>query len=142
MVVAILLLNISLSFYNIWPTPKIRWQGNVSVELAVAVLGLAAWRRLAVRSTSASGASRLPTAFPQARGLRWLAAAWVTLVVGRYLDVMAPALYGRPINLYWDSRHLSAVFAMMTDSIPTLLIAGGLAVSAFRVPGSGSSGRE
>jgi len=126
-VVAILLLNVSLSFYNIWPTPRIRWQGHVSVELAVVVLGLAAWRRSAMRSASTSEASRLPTAFPHAWGLRWLAAAWVALVVGRYLDVMAPALYGRPINLYWDSRHLSAVFAMMTDSIPTLLVAGGLA---------------
>ena len=31
-----------------------------------------------------------------------LAAAWMALVLGRYVDVMSPALYGRPINLYWD----------------------------------------
>ncbi len=125
--VALLLLNVSLSFYNIWPTPRIRWQGHVSVELAAVVLGLALWRAWALRSVSTAEALRMPSAFPQARGLGWLAAAWVVLVVGRYLDVMAPALYGRPINLYWDSRHLSAVFAMMTDSIPPLLVAGGLA---------------
>ena len=73
MVVAILLLNISLSFYNIWPTPKIRWQGNVSVELAAVVLGLAAWRWLGMRSASASTseASGRPTAFPNASSLRW-----------------------------------------------------------------------
>jgi hypothetical protein len=42
-----------------------------------------------------------------------LAVLWVPLVIGRYLDVTVPAIFGRPINLYWDARHLSAVFAML-----------------------------
>ena len=58
------------------------------------------------------------------RVVKALAAVWVALVIGRYLDVMAPALYGRPINLYWDARHLGAVASMMTDSIPATWLAG------------------
>ena len=38
---ALLLLNASLTFGNVWPTPKIRWEPSVSVELAVCVLLLA-----------------------------------------------------------------------------------------------------
>jgi hypothetical protein len=51
----------------------------------------------------------------------------MVLVLGRYVEVMSPALYGRPINLYWDARHLSAVAAMMTDAVstPVLLLAIG-----------------
>ncbi len=108
---ALALLNASLTFYDVWPTPAIQWHGHVSVELAAAVLLLAcaAWRR---RDQS-----------PWV--IRGLAAVWMALVLGRYVDVMSPALYGRPINLYWDSRHLSAVAAMMTDAVsaPWLLLA-------------------
>ena len=112
--VAIVLLNLSLTFYNVWPTPRIRWQGHLSAELAAVIVGLAVWL----------GASRVAgpgdRTGPRRRVVKVLAAAWVALVIGRYLDVMAPALYGRPINLYWDARHLSAVASMMTDSIPAI----------------------
>jgi hypothetical protein len=118
--VAIVLLNLSLTFYNVWPTPRIRWQGHLSAELAAVIVGLAVWL----------GASRVAgpggRTGPRRRVVKVLAAAWVALVIGRYLDVMAPALYGRPINLYWDARHLSAVASMLTDSIPPLMIAGAL----------------
>ena len=114
---AIVLLNLSLTFYNVWPTPRIRWQGHLSGELVAAIVGLALWL----------GAGRSPVV--QRRVVKGLAAVWVALVIGRYLDVMAPALYGRPINLYWDARHLSAVASMLTDSIPAGLIAGVLAVT-------------
>ena len=98
--VAIVLLNLSLTFYNVWPTPRIRWQGHISAELAAVIVGLAVWL----------GASRA-TALGDGRGVRRravrvLAAAWVALVIGRYLDVMAPALYGRPINLYLSLIHI------------------------------------
>ncbi len=93
------LLDASLAFKNVWPTPAIRWQGALSVELAVCVLGMAIVQRLSGSLSS--------------RALRWLGAAWVMLVIGRYADVTAPALYGRPINLFWDLRHVSAVAAML-----------------------------
>jgi hypothetical protein len=114
---ALVLLNFSLTFYNVWPTPRIRWQGHLSAELAAVIVGLAVW--LGATGTTA----------PRRRVIKGLAAVWVALVIGRYLDVMAPALYGRPINLYWDARHLGAVASMMTDSIPATWLLGGLAAA-------------
>src|SRR5262249_52739332 len=39
-VAALALLNASLSFHNIWPTPLIAWTGELSIELAIALLAL------------------------------------------------------------------------------------------------------
>ena len=35
---SLVLLNASLTFANVWPTAKIRWESALSVELAAAVL--------------------------------------------------------------------------------------------------------
>src|SRR5207302_10013603 len=46
--IALLLLNASLTFENVWPTPAVHWTGAVSFELALCVLAFAAitrWRR-------------------------------------------------------------------------------------------------
>jgi hypothetical protein len=98
---ALLLLNASLTFANVWPTPAITFGWQLSAELAIAVLLLSG---LAARRPSA----------PSPRLLRWLAALWVILIVGHYADVTAPALYGREVNLFWDVRYVSDVAAMMT----------------------------
>jgi hypothetical protein len=93
------LLDASLAFKNLWPTPAIRWHGALSVELGVCVLAMAlAWAWSGPFSR---------------RALGWLAGVWVALVIVRYADVTAPALYGRPVNLFWDMRHVSAVAAML-----------------------------
>jgi hypothetical protein len=99
MLAALVLLDASLAFKNVWPTPAIRWQGALSVELAVCVLAMALAR---------AWFGRIPR-----RALGWLAGVWVALVIVRYADVTAPALYGRPVNLFWDMRHVSAVAAML-----------------------------
>jgi hypothetical protein len=99
LIAALVVLDASLAFKNVWPTPAIRWQGALSVELAVCVLAMAL-------AYSRHGA--LPR-----RGLAWLGAGWAALVIVRYADVTAPALYGRPVNLFWDMRHVSAVAAML-----------------------------
>jgi hypothetical protein len=110
---ALALLNASLTFRNVWPTPGVEWTSDLSVELAVFVLGLALARR-------AFGAPP--------RGLvAWIAGLWLLLVIGRYADVTAPAIYGREINLYWDVRHLGAVVAMMADAVSPWAAAGALA---------------
>lgn len=98
---ALLLLNASLTFGNVWPTPKIRWETALSVELAVCVL------LLAVAHQRAEHLAR-----------RVLPTLWVLLVAGHYLDVTAPGLYGRDFNLYWDSRHLGNVAAMLARAVP------------------------
>jgi hypothetical protein len=106
---SLLLLNASLTFENVWPTPKIRWGWSLSIELALAVLLLVLARRWA--------------------GLiarRVLPAIWVVLVLGRYLAVTGPGLYGREFNLYWDSAHLGNVAAMLARAAPWWTI--GLAV--------------
>ena len=102
---ALVLLNASLTFENVWPTPWIRWGSAFSVELAVSVVIRAAAHRWAA---------------PLAR--RILPIVWVILVVGRYLAVTAPGLYGREFNLYWDARHLGNVAAMLSGAAPWSLI--------------------
>src|SRR5690242_5589357 len=106
---ALLLLDISLSFENLWPTPAIRWSGGLSIEAALRVLGLAVvvgWRRESLSRPR----------------LRAISAVWALLVIGRYADVTAPALYGREVNLYWDLRYVPDVTAMVVDAAPKWLV--------------------
>src|SRR4030095_4484251 len=91
----LLVLDASLSFASLWPTPGIRWTGQLSVECAVLLAGLAPAGHLRGR--------------PRGWGLRLLAVIWTVLALGRYAAVTSTALFGRDINLYWDSRHFSAV---------------------------------
>jgi hypothetical protein len=115
LVAAIALLNASLSFHNIWPTPAIAWTGELSVEVAIVLLLL---RFVAPRSIASSRT-----------WLRVLAIVWVVLVIGHYADVTTPALYGRDINLYWDARYMPDVAAMVARAAPwRLLIAATAAV--------------
>lgn len=106
---SLVLLNASLTFANVWPTAKIRWEHALSVELAAAVLLLAAAHRWA------GGLAR-----------RVLPTVWVGLVFGHYLDVTAPGLYGREFNLYWDSQHLGNVWAMLVRDVPLWMTASAL----------------
>jgi hypothetical protein len=101
---ALLLLNASLGFENLWPTPGIQWRGTLSLEFAVALLLLTFVR-------------------PSALWIRIISIVWVLLVFGRYADVTAPALYGRDVNLYWDARFMPDVAAMIVRVAPLWLIA-------------------
>jgi hypothetical protein len=97
---AVFLLNASLTFESAWPTPGIRWRGALSLELAVLVLLF-----LAARPWPGARLSR--------PAIRWIAALWLALVVGRYAEVTAAALYGRDINLFWDLRFVPDVVALL-----------------------------
>ena len=108
---ALVLLNASLTFENVWPTPRITWGYAFSIELALAVLLLAAAHRQAWRLA------------------RVLPVLWVVLVAGHYLDVTAPGLYGREFNLYWDGQHLGNVAAMLAAAAPWWQI--GLVITSF-----------
>jgi hypothetical protein len=115
----LVVLDASLSFASLWPTPGIRWTGQLSVECAVLVLGLAlAWH---VRGR------------PPAWALRVLAGVWMLLALGRYAAVTSSALFGRDINLYWDSRHFSAVAAMLARVASPLELAG-VVLAALAIP--------
>lgn len=116
--VALFILNSALTFQNRWPTVGVRWVPELSVELAALLLGLVlvtAWRG------------------PLGRGWRSaVLAVFVVLTLGRYLDVTAPALMGRSIHLYWDSRHIPAVAALLLDRVAGWRVAlGGVALLAL-----------
>jgi phosphoglycerol transferase MdoB-like AlkP superfamily enzyme len=101
---ALLFLDVSLTFENKWPTPAVRWRGELSIELAVCLLLLALlWRPVSSASRRTAGV---------------LSGLWLVLVIGRYADVTAPALYGRDINVYWDLRYSVDVAAMLTRAAP------------------------
>ena len=118
--VALVLLNLSLTFRNVWPTPAVRMSADVSVELALAALGMVLVQRW--RGGVPAGA------------LRAGAIAWVVLIAGRYIDVTTRSLYGRDVNLYWDFRHVpsvGAMFATVADPLQVAAAAGVLIVVPF-----------
>jgi hypothetical protein len=114
--VALFLLDASVTFDNVWPTPAIRWHGRLSLELAACVL------LVSVASVRAG--------LPRSSHVRWLSMLWTALVLGRYAEVTAPALYGRDINLYWDIRFIPDVVAMATRVAPSWLIVASVAAAA------------
>lgn len=115
---SIVFLNLALTFHNVWPTLGVTLAEplpELSLELAIALLALLAW---------ASWRGRLPAAAPAA-----LAAAWLALTIARYFEVTAPALYGRPINLFWDLRHVGNLLGMVAAVAgPALSLASALAL--------------
>jgi len=114
---ALVVLDAALTFVNLWPTPAISWHGGVSVELAIALLALcgAAWKGRPPSKTT----------------MRALAGLWTVLAIGRYADVTVAALYGRPINLYWDLRFIPDVVAMVTRVAALALILACVAGAAI-----------
>src|SRR5499427_8851046 len=114
LVAALLLLDVSLTFHNVWPTPAISWRGEISAELAAYLL-------LSI------GLSRT---HQMSRGaLKLITFAWIFFVVGRYADVTATALFGRDINLYWDLRFIPDVVSLLAKAAHAWL-ALGVAVAA------------
>jgi hypothetical protein len=115
---ALFVLNSALTFQNRWPTIGVRWVPELSIELAALLLALVfamAWWG------------------PLGRGWRnAVLAGFVVLTLGRYLDVTAPALMGRSIHLYWDSRHVPAVAVLLLDRVAGWrVLLGGVALLAL-----------
>ncbi len=113
---AVALLDVSLAFQNVWPTPMIRWAGEFSVECGVLLIVIIA--------------AQLWLGPLSAAAIAWLTAGWLVLVLGHYADVTTPALYGRDINLYWDLRYMPDVAAMIARAAPLWLIVGVVAAVA------------
>ena len=107
---AVLLLNASVTFHNVWPTLGVHWPGELSVEFGVLLLGL-----------SVSNAWLGPTR----RGVLVLLSAVIVLfALGRYAYVTVQALYGRDINLYWDGPQLASVTGMFVRVASAWVVAG------------------
>lgn len=125
---ALLLLNALLSFGPWWPTPGIVLQAQLAPEF-VGLCLLLLWL-----------AARQPE--PSPRRL-WLVSAGVLVVVlGRYADVTAPSLFGRPVNLYWDLPQLPRFLWVTAQDHPlwqawavlaAALAAGGLLLAVIRL---------
>lgn len=115
----LVLVNVSLTFANVWPTLGVRFSRDLSAEAAAAVLLLAALR---------ARCRRMPRA-----AVRWLAGGWLLLAAGRYVEVTVASLYGREVNLYWDLQHVPKVGAMFAFVADPWLKAG-LAAGLVLVP--------
>ena len=115
LVAAVLLLDVSLTFHNIWPTPAISWRGEISAELAAYMLIL-----IGFVVTGASSVGRRISS----GALRAVTVIWIALVVGRYADVTATALFGRDINLYWDLRFIPDVVSLLAKAAHIWLVLG------------------
>jgi hypothetical protein len=87
-VLALLFLNGMLSFSTWWPTPGIVPDHRLAPEFVWLWLALLALVGIFGRLPRAAAAL--------------LGAAYTVLVLGRYVDVTTPALFGREVNLYWD----------------------------------------
>ncbi|MCC8998018.1 MAG: hypothetical protein LM522_00735 [Candidatus Contendobacter sp.] len=116
LLLALFILNSALTFQNRWPTVGVRWVPELSIELAALVFILViTWRGM-----------------PRRRFRYAILIGYVVLTLGRYLDVTAPALMGRSINLYWDSPHLPQVAALFLDQVAGWqALLGGLALLAL-----------
>jgi hypothetical protein len=97
---------------TLWPRPVPR----LSFELCMAALGLMLWVALGGRL----GPRRL-------RVLAFFTTVWV---IARYFDVTVRAVFGRPINLYWDGRHAAEVLRMGETPAWQVLLGAALAVAA------------
>lgn len=106
---AFALLNTLWTFENRWPGFGVRYMPRLSFELCLAVVALMAWvawrGRLSARAATA------------------LAAGFVALVLVRYADVTAPAVLGRPVNVYWDGRHAAELLRVTAQSLPAWQVA-------------------
>ncbi len=111
LVVALWLLNAALSFHARWPTLWVELHGDLSPEIALLVLILGGVAGLV--------GGRLSPGLTAG-----LAGILTLLVLGRYLAVMAPALYGRPIDLVADMRYLPDVIPMLARAAPWPLLLG------------------
>ncbi|MCU0952181.1 MAG: sulfatase-like hydrolase/transferase [Burkholderiaceae bacterium] len=89
---ALALLNTLLSMRNWWPTPAVLPDLRLSPE----AVGL--WLLLLAGVLWRGRLSRV--------ALTVLSLLALLLVLGRYFAVTAPALFGRPVNLYWDGQQI------------------------------------
>lgn len=92
LLLALIVLNALLAFGNLWPSAWPRPEARLSIDLFAGLLVLVLWARW--RGAVSARVTGIVAA---------LASLWVLL---HYIDVTIPALLGRPVNAWWDGRHL------------------------------------
>ena len=101
---ALLVLNAALSMTNWWPTPFVELDKRIAPEFILlwVVILLLVWRCGVLKPWL----------------ITTLTCAYLLLVVGRYFDTTAPALFGRNINLYWDAWQIPRVLWVSLRGYP------------------------
>ena len=108
LILALFVLNFVLTFHNVCPTLFITTHFELSVEIAILILVLAFFIRWKRRVS------------PQL--VTFLALLLTLLTLARYIEVTAPALFGRSVNLYWDARYLPNVARMLAEVASPILV--------------------
>lgn len=98
------LLNTLLTFENRWPGFGVAYMPRLSFELCLAVVALMGW--VVWRGGLSARA-----------GWVW-SLAFMGLVLVRYANVTAPAVMGRPVNVYWDGRHAGELLRVAAQAMP------------------------
>ncbi len=106
------LLNTLLTFENRWPGFGVAYMPRLSFELCLAVMALMGW--VAWRGRVSRRAAWAWTA------------GFLVLVVVRYANVTAPAVMGRPVNVYWDGRHAGELFKVALQATPGWQVAASI----------------
>jgi hypothetical protein len=109
-VLALLCLNGLLSFRSGWPAAGILPDHRLAPEF------VALWLLLLAAVALRGG---LPRAMVGA-----VAAAYLALVLGRFVDVIVPGLFGRPVNLYWDGAQVPRFLWVTAQELPWWQSAG------------------
>ena len=116
---ALVFANLALTFDNLWPTPGIAPALRLSVEVAFVVAALVVVQ-------------------PWPRGRRWVGplavCAMLVLVIARYAQVTLSGLFGRPIDMVAEARHLPAVADLVLAAINPWFVLG-LAVTGLLIVG-------
>ena len=133
LLLALFALNIGMAHQNIWPTLWVRPTTELSLELIIFVMGIALVCEVGIEV---------------GRRVQWVVSTFLLLfVIARYIDVTAPALFGRRIDIYWDIQHIPAIAGMVLESwslfsvtlflvaivviLAALLVAGRIALGAI-----------
>ena len=120
---ALFVLNSVLSMTNWWPTPYVKLDGRIAPEFVYVWCGVLLWVFLA-QLGKVPAIGKL--------GVTLLAVAYFTLVLGRYIDTTAPALFGRAVNLYWDGWQVPRLLWVMSKNQPPWLsVAAVVALAAL-----------
>lgn len=116
-VFALLFLNAALAFSTWWPTPGIVLEARLAPEfvgLWLVLLAAVAWRRRLSNGVAAA-----------------ITFGYLLLVLGRYVDVTVPSLFGRPLNLFWDIPQIPRFLWVSAQSLPWWANVGALAAVAL-----------
>lgn len=108
-------LNTLLTFENRWPGFGVLYMPRLSFELCVGAAFLMAWVGWRGRLSG--------------RGATLLSVLFMALVAVRYAFVTAPAVLGRPVNVYWDGRHAGELLRVAAQSMPTWQLAAGIGIT-------------